>query len=729
MARSSRWNRVLMGGLLVALPALAPPARNRAQDAASAEPRGPGVAGPGVLDLALDRARSSDLSHVEPEFFAAALQRDPHRIFEFLRDRVAYENYPGLLRGPRGTLLAMAGNSVDRASLLAAMLRSAGRRVRFASGRLPEERAAALARSIWSERAAAFPEPAHAERAPGLAKFAELLRARVEFEFGLIRAALGDAGVTAPDPGTRTPPSVEGPAHFWVQLEEQEQWIDLDPSFADSSFGQPHAKAERTCDALPDSLTTRIELTLRLEEHAGDQSSTRELLRFSATAAELSGRGLFLVHLPEHWKGPSASLSDSLAQVIEESGRIKPVLVAGDRWVAGESFRQQPPATTGLSGVRVLLGGASRKETPVATAEFLEIEITGADGRTETVVRELFDRIGAGRRAAGTPLAAAEIKAALERATDASEVFHDLFFTTGRIDPAHFAGIAPPADERATTPASEAAESDATHPLQVSELLRKVNLALATAADALMGRVEDGAGGTVVFYPDSPRIQIVDLRRSDDSERLTLDLRRTRLIGRPDPKAARFAFEAQLLRGIFEGVLERTLCEFLSSRSDASGAGSFSTSAFIERAHADGLPITSLRSADLDRLAHVPHDGRARLKSSVEEGRIAICPTAPVSCDGTPRFAWWQLDPRSGELVAMTDEGLHGSSGENKIVLAVVTKGPTGMTVTVQIWVMSVGRGFVPLTTTGVYQVLDEGGVFDLMRALGYGCWSALMPR
>ncbi|MGQ9592711.1 MAG: hypothetical protein ACUVYA_20735, partial [Planctomycetota bacterium] len=95
----------------------------------------------------------------------------PERLARFVRERIAYEPYPGAVRGAAGTLAAAAGGDWDRALLLRAIVGRAGGRARLrALERSPAEREKAvrafLERTDPSPSAALPADPTAAPRAP-----------------------------------------------------------------------------------------------------------------------------------------------------------------------------------------------------------------------------------------------------------------------------------------------------------------------------------------------------------------------------------------------------------------------------------------------------------------------------------------------------------------------------------------------------------------------------------
>src|SRR5262245_48996728 len=67
---------------------------------------------------------------------ARAVGSDPDKLFAFVC-ACSPELYPGVLRGPQGTLVSGGGNAADKALLLAELLRQHKHPVRFAFGQLP----------------------------------------------------------------------------------------------------------------------------------------------------------------------------------------------------------------------------------------------------------------------------------------------------------------------------------------------------------------------------------------------------------------------------------------------------------------------------------------------------------------------------------------------------------------------------------------------------------------
>ncbi len=101
------------------------------------------------LDQVSDEGRAAYDSMPEADWVIDALAQqldyDPSRAFAFVRDSIGFDPFAGVLRGAAGTLAARAGNSVDRALLLAALLGAMQVPVRFAFAELDD----AATRAPW----------------------------------------------------------------------------------------------------------------------------------------------------------------------------------------------------------------------------------------------------------------------------------------------------------------------------------------------------------------------------------------------------------------------------------------------------------------------------------------------------------------------------------------------------------------------------------------------------
>jgi hypothetical protein len=123
----------------------------------------------------------------DPAYVVQRVGSDPDHLLSWVRAETGWVTYRGLLRGPVGVLLDRQGNALDRALLLAALLRQAGHTVRLARANLSES----LASVLLSARIAEHPQlrsPSIAE--PALIRAVEDDVASASRQFGLNEANL-----------------------------------------------------------------------------------------------------------------------------------------------------------------------------------------------------------------------------------------------------------------------------------------------------------------------------------------------------------------------------------------------------------------------------------------------------------------------------------------------------------------------------------------------------------
>jgi transglutaminase-like putative cysteine protease len=621
------------------------------------------------------------------------------RIFEFVRDNIAFEAYPGVLRGPRGTLLARAGNSADRAALLASLLTESGFQIRYVRGTLPERNARELVSSVWSGvgNPVSLTAPASDAANPTAEAFVAAGKRNYQRIHDVLKGARMGEKPAAPSFDALVG---EARTHYWVQVQKDSRWIDLDPSFADAAAGKTYASAEETMPALPAALYHRITVRIVAEESDGTQSATRELLTSSANAADLSGVGVLLVHVPENWQGPVRNIQGALGAALSETGRIKPLLlITGREHIAGAPFRTVLK-TTGVGGLGDLLSGeGTRKPLEMAIAEWIEFKFDYPDGRSETLVRELFDLVGKAKRARPEALTQEEIRALAtgDRTRFLTATAFNIFFTTGRLDAAHLEGLAPGSNSGPEQSGGNAAA------------LRRLAIAFHLISDALFKKLKTRDGTMISFYPDSPRVFIDDLSLDAQQVRLTIDLRRDRvrvLAARPNGQAV---VSANALRGAVDGALEQALVDHVTANVPATirMISSLSTSLLFAQADAQRVPAFLVTSDQTRMDASIPADALARLFDDVRQGNYALALERPIEVAGLPRYAWWRVDPRTGETVAVTDQGLHQSGSD----YVLVTEQEEGK------WDATLVAG-QQRTVTPLAQGLAESAMHDFIRQL-----------
>jgi hypothetical protein len=367
------------------------------------------------------------------------------------------------------------------------------------------------------------------------------------------------------------------------------------------------------------------------------------------------------------------------------------------------------PAGGGLADA--LGGGDGAVDVPMAASESIELDFIAPGGQKTTEIRELFDHVGKSRRAADKVLDPAELaEAAASNADKFVSTIYGLFLSTGAIDAVHARNLVAP---EATT--------DSAH-LDAGACLRRINIGFAVTSDLLTSRV--GKANDIVSrnYFDSPRVQIAELTATADMLAVGLDLRRdsarTLVTGlRPD-----LAFNVQVWRGVVDGTLERYLIEYISGSADGNGSDrlGISTSSLFESARAKNTSAVLFAQNGTMPGSALTADTRARIDESIAAGHVVVAPGLPAIIGGVQRYAWWQINPRSGGTIAVADDGRR-AAGETVIVTSV--SGATGL-VAVQVAVPGVATGTYILSSASAIPGLIQ--TISSLAGVGTVIWRVL---
>lgn len=596
---------------------------------------------------------------------------DVEKTFAFVRDEIRYQAYEGVLRGPRGTLMAKAGNAFDKALLLGELLRRQQIETRFARATLPTDSAQALLRQMYaahgknSQFASDTTLPELPESLTRTFRATdELVTSHWHESFENVRNALQDAKVEVgnKDPVSADALTREASDHVWVEYKRNDKWKALDPTFADAKPGQTFTNARETLDSIPPELFHKVAVRVTVEERDEAGLRTREVMHSSLLSSDLN----------------AAFVSFSFA-LSSANGKwsARPVLRIADKEMKGETFSG---ISSGMAGAAANLGASLFKKpgelpgrgSADISAVWLDFDFSYPSGKTETVRREIFDRIGAAARS-DKKEAAAQLKPLPDSQGMPSVLTTPLSFSfcAGRFEntlpQTQLASKLPQIAEILRSRGSEQEQAEKMMPF-VPALLSAAAQAFHIISQRYLFLSEHWHGdGDLLIYEASPRLAIVSLGPTGiDSgaqiPSLTIDTLRNRMRIVSIGVKSQEAISANIVRGIVDGTLEQVLCGDLATREDA--ANSVSTVAVFEESSAKHVAVKAVTKPSAVRDIRANKDAIARVIFAIKQRTVVVCPSSAVTLNSNPRLGWWQIELDSGETTAMIDTGLHQGTAE-----------------------------------------------------------------
>jgi transglutaminase-like putative cysteine protease len=587
-----------------------------------------------VFDKAIALAKRVGRTRYDLEARARSLGAGIEPSFNFVRDQIGFDSYPGVLRGDRGAYLARAGNSWDRALLLSTLLRAKGVKTRFVTGRLDDATAARIFDRLFER-----PEEPAAPPAPGARLFSDRLTARATRDFTLVRTALAQSPPTGVGT-TRDSVINELRDHAWVQAEVGGTWQDIDPSLPDAQPGRPLTPVEDTFDDIPEPHWQHVTIRLSVESLEGGVLKTKPVLEWSRRTADVLGRKLFFTHVPS---GRGATLK--LARMAGEQWR--PALWFDGTIQPGKAVRFGSPANDDKNSAGNFFFGGGKPS--VLVAEWLEIDLDLAGTRTETSRRSLFDRASAVARAGELKAEALTPVPMLEGGPAPALALYNIWFSAGGHDLAAYANDVAALSTRGPDSGRDSGPED-----QLKAIALMDFPFLVWSEHLILPSVNDTPG--VRVYADSPRVLIFSMVPTAaggvDAE-FDLHRDRVRAVAR-DPQSISAAVERKLWFGLLEGALEHELTAATVGAMGGTAADYVTTSALISK-----LGVVTIREGAADQVpALAGGPVRAdRMLAAIGRGSTLVVPRPAA---GAPARGWWDISS-AADTKAVIDGDLGGA--------------------------------------------------------------------
>lgn len=636
----------------------------------------------------------------DPTAVVAESGREPQALCEWVQKHTSWLPYRGALRGPVGVLQERRGNSLDRALLVAECIAEAGHEVRIARAELPAATAEQVAAALLEAPDAPPPRMGEAYIAPELAEAirnevsgksepgwsASALAVRHE---GLSEDIVGRTieqsrtlgsllGIDT-EPGTAdaldtgdadVPPAAVEAArdHFWVQVPNGDNWLDLDPQGRvwQTIRGPPAPDTVFSPEEVPEELTHRVTIRATLERWDGEKLEEAVPLERTFRAVDHFGERIsFSVQPLSAARAGKDDPGAELLEIADSNDEWLPLLRVGGKSHRNASFyndgtlnpkpSEYAPHRKLSAATRQLGAPGSGNKTRELTALWLDYRIERPGREPLEVRREIVDILGVERRAKGQPPLPVDASRKRERGL-ALLGETEILLVSGRLSHAalRYWLIDDLIESRGALlqflQASRSGDREDAENAVAELRLRPVALLHLAILRHQLSPVAEHT------YLDEPNILSTHLLgREVEGEvllRMGVDLVWNRTAVRPGtPLSER---SVRLQQGVLDTVAEAALA--------AEGRGENASSLYAAaQARGESWEVLSTEE-DLRLLDEsVPGDARARIAEALSAGHVVVAARSLTEDDPGPGgYAWWQVDPVTGATLGVNSNGWGG---------------------------------------------------------------------
>jgi hypothetical protein len=583
----------------------------------------------------------------------------------YVRQNLGVDTYGGALRGPAGTLLAGAGNSVDLMLLMRAAIHVIDPNipVRFMRAPIsappparrvaePPMSAEKLAQLSGASIEEVREDPVEASVLTSL----QALDAQIKEESQwLERQAAVIAQMQSPG----------APAeHWWLRAQVGSTWVDLDPVLEPSDPAHTQGVEDQ---ALPEALYHRVAIRLILERAAGNAVTEELLYGREWRTADISGEIMSVALAPE------SLAPEELLLKLPEAKRFQAEIRASDgvQWsrvfdLEGTVYRAEGSqfvklseagvSETGRDVERILGGGGTRGAPPTRalTGLRLEVDVTAPGEPSRTHRRWIVDRLDREALAQGQVVMPPEWVdlTAVRLALLAS---YRLMPVTGPVGDAmitqDFTMLAlDPHIRDAARKFFEEGRAVVPDDLNAAAVIHRLRLAHVVHIAQTFGRRGDVSA--VAFARPGMLLYRESLLPSQGGVafEVAIDVMAPGVVPSAMSSAARYG--AALSHG--EGLA-------LDASPASTPAGK------LAAARQAGTRFRVIRTSGDASTLRWPATARARLAEQVAGGFVALAPD--VESRDAAAVAWWRIDPRDGVPVATASNGEGQTASEGVFII------------------------------------------------------------